>query len=74
MHSMKPSTVAFLGFEGVAALDLIGTLEAFAAAEIDGQRCYRTCVVGMTSQAFAAESGVLFRSHLTLADRSKSTH
>src|SRR5688572_10511138 len=66
--SMKPLTIAFLGFDDVAALDLIGTLEAFAAAEVDGQRCYETRIVGVTSQVFAAESGVLFRPHLTLAD------
>ncbi len=65
---MKPLTVAFVGFDGVAALDLVGTLEAFAAAEVEGVKYYRTRIVGITSQPFTAESGVVFRSHLTFAD------
>ena len=42
---MKPITVAILGFDGVAGLDLVGPLEAFAVAEADGRKCYNTRVV-----------------------------
>ena len=63
---MKPITVAILGFDGVAGLDLIGPLEAFAVAEADGRKCYNTRIVGLTSRPFAAESGVVFRPHASL--------
>ena len=66
---MKPITVALLGFDGVAALDLIGPLEAFAAAEADGKKCYESRIIGFTSRSFVAESGVVFRPHATLTDK-----
>lgn len=69
LASMKPNTVAILGFDGVAALDLIGPLEAFAVAEVEGVKCYKTRIVGLTSRPFAAESGVIFRRHVALTDR-----
>jgi transcriptional regulator GlxA family with amidase domain len=58
---MKPITVAILGFDGVAGLDLVGPLEAFAIAETDGRKCYNTRIFGLTLRPFAAESGVVFR-------------
>lgn len=66
---MKPISVAIIGFEGVAALDLIGPLEAFAVAEADGQHCYRTHIIGLTSRPLTAESGVVFRPHLSITDK-----
>jgi transcriptional regulator GlxA family with amidase domain len=66
---MKPITIAILGFDGVAGLDLVGPLEAFAVAEADGRKCYDTCVVGLTLRPFAAESGVTFRPHASLEER-----
>jgi transcriptional regulator GlxA family with amidase domain len=63
---MKPITVAILGFDGVAGLDLVGPLEAFAIAEVDGRKCYKTRIFGLTSRPFAAESGVVFRPHASL--------
>jgi transcriptional regulator GlxA family with amidase domain len=66
---MKPITVAILGFDGVAGLDLIGPLEAFAVAEAEGKKCYSTRIVGLTSRPFAAESGVVFRPHASLAEK-----
>src|SRR5436309_3802981 len=66
---MKPITVAVLGFGGVAGLDVIGPLEAFAVAQVEGQKCYNTRIVGLTSHSFVAESGVLFRPHVSLAKK-----
>jgi putative intracellular protease/amidase len=66
---MKPITVAILGFDGVAGLDLIGPLEAFAVAEVEAKKCYSTRIVGLTSRPFAAESGVVFRPHASLAEK-----
>jgi transcriptional regulator GlxA family with amidase domain len=66
---MKPIAVAILGFDGVAALDLIGPLEAFATAEIEGNKCYKTQIVGPTLRPFTAESGVIFHPYTTWADK-----
>jgi transcriptional regulator GlxA family with amidase domain len=66
---MKPITVAILGFDGVAALDLVGPLEVFAAAEIEGKKCYKAQIVGPTLRPFTAESGVIFRPHTTWTDK-----
>ena len=62
--------IGILGFEGVAALDLTGVLEAFHIA--DGRqpggplRRYETLVVGLTSAAFTAESGVRLLPDVTI--------
>jgi transcriptional regulator GlxA family with amidase domain len=66
---MKPITIAILGFDGVAGLDLVGPLEAFAVAEADGRKCYNTRIFGLTLRPFAAESGVVFRPHASLEER-----
>ena len=66
---MKSMTVAILGFEGVAALDLVGPLEAFAVAQSDGRLCYQPLVIGLTKRPFSAESGVVFFPHRTIADK-----
>lgn len=65
----KPITVAILGFDGVAGLDLIGPLEAFAAAEAEEKKCYNTRIIGLTSRPFIAESGVVIRPHASLAEK-----
>jgi transcriptional regulator GlxA family with amidase domain len=66
---MKPIAVAVLGFDGVAGLDLVGPLEAFSVARLDGKKCYNTRIVGLTLHSFAAESGVLFRPHISVAKK-----
>lgn len=66
---MKLIPIAVLGFDEVAALDLVGPLEAFAAAEIDGKKCYSLKIVGLAARTFAAESGILFRPHAVLTDK-----
>jgi len=68
---MKPLRIGILGFDGVAALDLAGPLEAFAAAKIassDGglQRCYEVVLVGVTGRTFVTESGATFKTSKTL--------
>ena len=66
---MKAIPVAFLGFNGLAGLDLIGPLEAFAVARVDGNKCYQSRIIGITKRAFTTESGVMFRPHFSLTDR-----
>ena len=65
---VKPVRVAILGFNNVAGLDLIGPLEAFAAAVFDAQKCYQTRVIGLTKRPFVTESGVVFRPHRSISD------
>ena len=63
--------IGVLGYEGVNALDVTGPAEAFAvAAQRDAtgssQRCYDIVVVGPSLDAFASESGIVFRPHVDL--------
>jgi transcriptional regulator GlxA family with amidase domain len=69
---LTPKVVGLVGFDGVAALDITGPLEAFTSARQVGERneeipCYRTTILGLTSKTFASESGLLFKAEATLA-------
>ena len=65
---MKPKRVAFLGFDGVNALDLTGPSEVFASALIEiGDTLrpgYSISILGMTGRSVRAESGIVFKPHL----------
>jgi len=68
---MLPKRIGFLGFDGVAASDLVESLDVFATAVLDGGygnriSCYRICIIGLTSECFRAESGIVFRPDSTL--------
>lgn len=67
---MSVKRIGFLGFDGVATLDLTGPLEAFAtAAKENGDNVaarYELSLVGVTGKGFTSESGVAFRAHSTL--------
>jgi transcriptional regulator GlxA family with amidase domain len=67
---MKPRRVAFIGFDGVNALDLVGPAEAFASAFVEeGDRSrpgYAITILGLNRRLFRAESGVVFKPHQTL--------
>ncbi len=68
---MNPKRIGFLGFDGIAALDLVGPADAFAAAVRNEEnelpsRCYEVLTIGLTNKAFIAESGVTFKPHKTL--------
>lgn len=60
-----------LAFDGVAAIDLAGVLEAFriadGAAWGDPPKRYETLVIGLSTGAFAAESGLRILPDLTTA-------
>jgi len=68
---LAPKVVGLVGFDGVAALDITGPLEAFANARQAGESnetpCYQTMLLGLTSKTFASESGLLFKAEATLA-------
>ena len=68
---MTPRRIAFLGFDGITALDLVGPAEAFASAyleeaDAEPRRCYEVQVIGLSRSPFAGESGVVFRPTATL--------
>jgi transcriptional regulator GlxA family with amidase domain len=61
-----PRTIGIIGFDGVAALDLVGPLEALHAARAYKQyhrshACYEILVLGLTAKRFVSESGQLFK-------------
>lgn len=62
--------IGVLGYDGVAAIDLAGVLEAFAIADGSGWRGqrmrYATQVVGVSAGPFTAESGVRMLPDTTL--------
>jgi putative intracellular protease/amidase len=68
---MVPRRIGFLGFDGVTACHLVGPADTLAAAALDdgfGNRipCYQICTIGLSSEKFRAESGVIFKAHKTL--------
>jgi transcriptional regulator GlxA family with amidase domain len=70
---MKSRRIGLLGFDGVMALDLVGPIDAFSSAVIEGaggaiKPCYETLVIGLTAKPFVSESGVVFQPHATLKD------
>jgi len=66
---MVDRRIGFVGFPGVAALDLVGALEAFATAGIreKGSRPgYEIVILGLSRDPFESESGISFLPHRTL--------
>ncbi len=67
---MSPRQIGVLGYDGVAAIDLAGVVEAFAIADGSGWRGaparYATCIVGLSPEPFRAESGVRILPDVTL--------
>ncbi len=60
---MSPPRIGLLGFDGVAALDLTGPLEALHLARLPqdqpGSRlCYEPIIIGLTGRSFVTESGL----------------
>ena len=67
----EPMRIGFLGFDGITALDLVGPMEAFAAAVLDDEDglkrpCYAPVTIGVTGLSFASESGLAFKADTTL--------
>jgi len=67
---MKPRRVAFLGFEGINALDLTGPSDVFASAMVEeGDSLvpgYTISIIGV-SREIRAESGIVFKPHLPMS-------
>ena len=63
---MLGKRIGFLGFDGVTAAYLVAPGDIFAAATLDSGYgnhipCYQTFTIGLTSDMFRAESGMIFR-------------
>jgi transcriptional regulator GlxA family with amidase domain len=68
---MSPKLVGFLGFDGVAASELTRAADVFSAATLHGGygnriSCYQITMIGLSSECFRAESGIVFRPDSTL--------
>jgi transcriptional regulator GlxA family with amidase domain len=68
---MKTRRVGLIGFNGIMALDLVGPIDAFMSATIEGPDgvpcpCYETVIIGLDKRPFASESGLVFKPHTTL--------
>ena len=68
---MSLKRIGFIGFDGVASLDLTGPLEACAAAHATdsaGGRAarYELSIISVGSRNFVSESGVVFKAHHTM--------
>src|SRR5882757_5602802 len=66
-----PKPIGLLGFDGIAALDLTGPLEALSSARFpnepaDGRPCYKPIILGLTNKIFTAESGLVFKADVTV--------
>jgi transcriptional regulator GlxA family with amidase domain len=64
--SMVPKRIGCLGFEGVDASHLAGPASTLAAAVLEAGygshiQCYQICIVGLTSEPFQTDSGVIFK-------------
>ncbi len=75
--SIKPAStplarpVAILGFDGVAALDLTGPLEALSTARVRGLRDkdapgYEPIIVALDRKSFVSESGLTFEADVSI--------
>ncbi|HTT98041.1 MAG TPA: GlxA family transcriptional regulator [Rhizomicrobium sp.] len=72
MASSGVRHIGLLGFDGVAAIDLVGVLDAFYIAGGNDWRTpserYATSVIGLSREPFRAESGLQFVPHMMLDD------
>ncbi len=68
----RPIRIGLVGFDGVTALHLVGPADAFVAAALDdgyGNRipCYEVHTIGVFSDRFRAEGGLMFEARATLS-------
>jgi transcriptional regulator GlxA family with amidase domain len=68
----RPIRVGLVGFDEVTALHLVGAADTFVAAALDdgyGNRipCYEVQTLGVSSDRFRAEDGLMFEAQATLS-------
>jgi transcriptional regulator GlxA family with amidase domain len=70
--TFRPIRIGLVGFDEVTALHLVGPADAFVAAALDdgyGNRipCYEVHMIGVFSNRFRAEGGLVFEARETLS-------
>ena len=68
----RPIRVGLVGFDEVTALHLVGPADAFLAAALDDSYgnhipCYEVRTIGIFSDRFRAEDGLVFEAQATLS-------
>lgn len=62
-----PKLVGLIGLDGTSSFDLLGSLEAFAAARTaGGQQCYETIIIGTEGKTFVSSSGAVIKARQTM--------
>ena len=62
-----PKLVGFIGLDGTSGFDLLGSLEAFAAARsVGGQQCYDPIIIGTEGKTFVSSSGAVLKAQHTM--------
>lgn len=66
----SPRTLGLLAYDDMQALDLVGPLDVFGAANAlqSDARCYELCVIGLSSNIVRAENGLAVVPACTLDD------
>ncbi len=65
-----PKQVGFIGFDGITALDMVGPMEAFAAANgySHGQNFYKTIILSPSGKSFRSEASMVMSADVSFAD------
>src|SRR5690348_9460751 len=71
--AMKPRKIGFVGFKGVASVDLSGPAEAIScvresAEGSDRSPGYDIIMMAASNQPFAADCGLIFKPHTTFRE------
>lgn len=66
-----PRLVGFIGVDGISSFDLLGSLEAFAAAHTtnadgEAQRCYEAFVIGAEGKTLVSSAGAVIKARYTM--------
>lgn len=70
-ESATPKLVGFIGVDGMSSFDLLGSLEAFAAAHTvdaagESRRCYEAFVVGGETKTIVSSAGAVIKARYTM--------
>jgi transcriptional regulator GlxA family with amidase domain len=67
----EPKRIGFIVVDGTSSFDLLGSVEAFAAARVAGTHgdagpCYESVIIGVDGRSFVASSGAAIKAHHTI--------
>jgi transcriptional regulator GlxA family with amidase domain len=70
-EEIAPKLVGFVGVNRTSSFDLLGSLEAFAAARVtepngQGRQCYEPIVIGAEGKTFVTSAGAVIKAHHTI--------